>query len=122
VLLFSMLVITVTVRQAHREEHANDLPFDSAAWKARSRDDGVMWPTRLRMADDLMASGILKGKTRAEVRALLGEDDTSLFDLSRGQISYLLGPERSPYGFDLESLVIRFGAAGRVSGWESQTD
>jgi hypothetical protein len=122
VLLFWIFVITVTVRQVHWQEHAHDLPFDSAAWKAGSQDDGVMWPTRLRMADDLMASGILKGKTRAKVRQLLGSEGSSNLDYAHGDLSYVLGPERSPYGLDMESLVIHFGEDGRVSNWEIHTD
>jgi hypothetical protein len=104
------------------EKDPHDLPFDSAAWKARSRDAGIIWPTRLRMADDLQASGILKGKTRAEVRDLLGEDDSSLYDASQGRITYLLGPERGPgLGLNLELLALHFGGDGRVSRWEIRT-
>jgi hypothetical protein len=104
--------------ESARENYTHSLRFASAAWKSRAKDDGIMWPTRLRMADDLQASGILKGKTRAEVRDLLGEDDSSLYDLSQGQMTYLLRPERSAFGLDLEALFIRFGADGRVSGWD----
>lgn len=45
--------------------------FDSAAWKARSMDAEVMWPTRLRMVDDLLERRALNGLARARVEELL---------------------------------------------------
>jgi hypothetical protein len=95
------------------EDYTHRLPFDSATWKARTADDGTRWPTRLRMADDLLASGVLAGKTRSQVTALLGRDDDS-GDAVRSGLWFYLGPGRDAFGFDQETLAIRFGADGRV--------
>jgi hypothetical protein len=94
------------------EDYTHRLAFDSAVWKARTADDGTDWPTRLRMADDLLACGVLDGKTRPQVLALLGRDDSG--DEVRSSLWYLLGRGRDFLGFDRESLVIRFGADGQV--------
>lgn len=88
--------------------------FDSAAWKARSADVDVEWPTRLRMIDDLLDRNLLKDATRAQVEELLGPaDDTSYF--REWDLVYLLGPERGFIRIDSEWLVLRFDKAGKVT-------
>jgi hypothetical protein len=90
------------------------LAFDSAVWKARSADDGAMWPTRLRMADSLVASRILIGRTRGGVISLLGPPDASTASTAPGELSYLLGPERGWLRIDAETLDLDLDDEGRV--------
>ena len=95
--------------------------FDSAAWKARSIDDGVMWPTRLRMADDLLDRNLRTGILRAEVENLLGPpDETSYF--RDWDLVYRLGPERGNFGIDSEWLVLRLDAGGRIAEYRIVRD
>ena len=95
------------------ESHLNAVKFDSASWKARSLDDDYMWPTRLRMADDLLDSGRLSSVSRAQVEELLGPpDETSYFQ--DWDMVYNLGPERGFIRIDSEWLVVRLDAKGAV--------
>ncbi len=87
--------------------------FDSAAWKARALDGDPKWPTRLRMADDLVAGKRLSGLTRSQVEDLLGPpDDTGYF--KEWSMVYWLGPERGFVGIDSEWLVVRVNEKGVV--------
>jgi hypothetical protein len=87
--------------------------FDSAAWKAQSMDEGVMWPTRLRMVDDLFERNLRNGLFRAQVEELLGPaDKTSYF--RNWDLVYQLGPERGNFRIDDEWLVFRLDPRGRV--------
>ena len=91
----------------HRER------FDPVVWRAPADTAEVFWPTRLRMVDDLLARGLLRGLTRDSVRALLGPADRER-DAPAASFRYYLGPERDWIRIDSEELVIRFGADGRV--------
>jgi hypothetical protein len=84
--------------------HATE--FDSAAWKARSIDEGVMWPTRLRMVDDLLEGNLRNGLARAQVEELLGPPDKTSYFRS-WDLVYQLGPERGLFRIDSEWLVFR---------------
>jgi hypothetical protein len=92
--------------------------FDSAAWKAAGdeRDTSSTGPRR-NMVDDLLASRVLIGKTRAEVEDLLGPGLVrGMNDGEPGAIRYVVGDAG---GFqvtpDPDVLVVRFGPDGRVS-------
>jgi hypothetical protein len=87
-------------------------PFDDAEWRDReSRHNGA----RRKMAYRLVAWHVLDGKTRAEVRAMLGysnwPDDSTLH--------YFLGHQRTldPLSASpsCEWLMVNFGEDGRVS-------
>jgi hypothetical protein len=88
--------------------------FESTGWKTQSRDDGVMWPTRLRMVDDLLKRNLLGGRSRTQVEELLGRaDDPPYF--RAWDLVYYLGPERGLMGIDSEWLVVRFDGSGKVA-------
>jgi outer membrane protein assembly factor BamE (lipoprotein component of BamABCDE complex) len=72
---------------------------------------------RHRIADWLVLRGLLLGKSRPEVIALLGEPP--LADKFRGEgMVYVLGPERSLISIDYEWLILRFGKNETVeSAW-----
>lgn len=94
------------------------LPFDRSRW-----DVVTDWrdTTRHRMADGLLESGSLIGKSRAEIVTLLGEPPpTSYFD--EFDLVYELGPERGFLGIDSEWLVMRMGATRTVSEARLVTD
>jgi hypothetical protein len=89
------------------------LPFDKATWD--SGGDEWRQYLRQRMADRLLQSRELIGKTEAEVTAMLGPADTSGYFRPEWSIVYWLGPERGFFGIDSEWLVLRLGADGRVT-------
>lgn len=89
-----------------REQFQPQLWQDSAA---------VHGPLRVRgcMVDDLRRSHRLRGLSRAEVVALLGEPPPTNY-FREYDLVYWLGPERSPLGIDSEWLVIRVDETGLV--------
>jgi hypothetical protein len=97
----------------HRER------FTAAGWQANDRTDD-MWPTRLRMIDDLIARHALTGLSRDSVRALLGPADSTSYWKDWDAV-YQLGPERGLIRIDSEWLVLRF-SDDRVAGWEIVRD
>ena len=73
------------------------------------------------MVDDLIARHRLKGRTRAEIVALLdGPPRTSYFD--NYDLVYWLGPERGWISIDSEWLVFRLDTSGRVAEYRLVTD
>jgi hypothetical protein len=85
-------------------------PFDRRAWQDPVR---VRQGVRLEMADRLVGSGTLRGKSRRQVIELLGEpSDEGYF--RKWDLVYWLGPERSYMSIDSEWLVLRLGRDGRV--------
>lgn len=70
-LLFVIIVPLLAASCIGETDHAtNPRPFDAQLWRAASGDD------RCNMVDDLLERTGLKGKTRAELIALLGEPET----------------------------------------------
>lgn len=103
------------------DSYRHSVRFDSEQWKARSVDAGIWWPTRLRMADDLVRRRLLDGRSRREVQEMLGpRDDTAKF--SDWNLVYHLGPERALFSVDSEWLVIRLGPADVVEEYRLVSD
>lgn len=73
---------------------------------------------RLRMADGLLKSGVLLGKSQSEIETMLGPPtytgygDSSM--VRKPAWVYQLGPERDFPGIDIESLALDFDSAGKV--------
>ena len=104
-----------------QENYAHRAKFESAGWSSESRDQTSLWPTRLRMVDDLIASKRLDGLQRSEVTALLGPaDETEYF--KNWDLVYWLGPERGWIRVDSEWLVLRFNGSGRVAEYRVARD
>jgi hypothetical protein len=88
-------------------------PFDAVEWREReSRHNG----SRQQMADWVVVTHVLDGKTRAEVLSMLGNPNWPSFG---GSLMFFLGKERSllgPFGGPgCEWLTVDFGPDGRVS-------
>jgi hypothetical protein len=96
------------------------LGFDRAGWDAGGVDARDSRHRRHRMADSLVASHTLQGKTRAQIIELLGAPEAS--GISTWDMSYLLGDERGFISIDGEWLVLRFDPAGRVNQAAVVTD
>ena len=82
------------------------LPFEKNQWRAARQGNQYESTIRHRMADDLVASRALLGKSRAEVVDLLGEV-TITDKWSDWDMAYLLGLERGFGAIDSEWLVLR---------------
>ena len=92
--------------------------FDAEAWRSQeSVEYDEMWPPRLCMVDDLMASGRLDGLTRNQVLKLLGPPEDKGFpgQAADYDIHYYLGPERGFLRIDSEWLFISLGDDGKVN-------
>src|SRR4051794_29263959 len=109
----SIAVTGFLLLKPRAEAYLHATRFDPAAWKARSMDEGAMWPTRLRMADDLVDRNLQNRVLRAQVEELLGPPDkTSYFQ--NWDLVYQLGPERGFIRIDSEWLVFRVDSGARV--------
>jgi len=93
-------------------EYLGRRDFNSEGWMAAVEPpDGLARSqVRIKMVDDLVESGILDGKPRFAVEALLGPDDARR---GAGGERYWLGTERV-LGLDSEWLRIEYGADDRV--------
>ena len=69
------------------------------------------------MVDDLLDRHELRGMTRAQVVALIGEPDTGR-DLPDYDLVYWLGPQRGLIGTDSEYLVMKLDKSNHVSSVE----
>jgi hypothetical protein len=69
------------------------------------------------MVDDLLEQHELRGMTRAQVVALIGEPD-KVRDLPEYDMVYWLGPERGLIGTDSEYLVMKLDKSSRVTSVE----
>ena len=94
--------------------------FDATAWRDPKQ---VYSPLAIRgcMVDDLIARRRLKGLTRAEVVALLGEPRPTAY-FQNYDLVYWLGPERGWISIDSEWLVFRLDATHRVAEYRLVTD
>jgi hypothetical protein len=96
--------------------------FDSAQWKEADAS-GKKPFVRLEMADHLIASRALYGKTREEILGLLGEPSKSgKAYFPEYDFVYWLGPERSFISIDSEWLAIKLDSTGQVRAYELTTD
>ena len=92
--------------------------FDAVAWRVQeSTEQDSMWPPRLCMVDDLMASRRLIGMTKTQVVELLGppEPEGFPFGANASDIHYYLGPDRGFIRIDSEWLLLKFGEDGRLN-------
>lgn len=102
------------------EERWHRRTFDSRLWKANQAVE-QLWPDRLCMVDDLMATVSLVGLSRTRVIELLGPGDHTRAWPGWDAV-YFLGPERGMFRIDSEMLVVRFGQDDRVVEYRIVTD
>jgi hypothetical protein len=107
--------------QSGLERYLHQERFDTNAWRNHTLQGNPMWPTRLRMVDDLLKRHLLDGRSREEVEGLLGPAlHTTLFP--DWDLAYRLGPERSFIRIDSEWLVVRLDSSGRVREYRLTVD
>jgi hypothetical protein len=101
-------------------DRCHDSSFNPAAW----RDSSLAYSAaavRGCMVDDLLARQPMRGRSRAEIVALLGEPRPTAY-FKNYDLVYWLGPERGLMSIDSEWLVMRLDSAGRVSQARIVTD
>ena len=120
--LFFIMATAYFVFVPSSEDYAHRREFDPGAWRDQSVEADSLWPTRLRMVDDLIAGKRLDGLTRPEIGSMLGpEDRTGKFQ--DWNLVYYLGPERRGlFRIDSEWLVIRFSPSGLVAEYRIVVD
>ena len=110
---------------AHGCESMERTAFDGPAWRATGKGQP---PVRTAMVDDVIGSGMLERKTRQEVLALLGPDDSATGTgwgagyFGSWDLVYWIGDERGFIRIDSEWLVIDLDAEGRVARYRLVTD
>lgn len=89
------------------------LPFDEAIWDA-SGFPGDKSFSRHRMADGLIESRALVGKSREDALAMLGEPSDADFG-EHWNIVFRLGQCRHIVGIDTEFLAVHIDDAGKIA-------
>jgi len=90
------------------------LPLIQTWWRAGEVKWSDPWNRRHRMADWLVLTDSLIGKTRPQIIVQLGEPAPT--DYFRDwSLVYNLGPERGFMSIDSEWLLVRIGNDGRVA-------
>lgn len=86
------------------------IDFERSVWQqGEITSDGQ----RLRVADGLLRSEVLLGKSKAEIEAMLGPP-TATDKFRDSGLAYWLGPERGFISIDGEWLTVDFDQTGRV--------
>lgn len=93
--------------------------FDAEQWQVNASQRGGK--VRLAMADRIVARKMLWGKTRAQVKEMLGEPPVTDYR-SDWDLVYWLGPERGFLGIDSEWLVVRLDQNGIVDDYKIVQD
>ncbi len=101
------------------------IDFDEELWRNPSQvEHEELWPPRLCMVDDLLASEQLEQLSRTQVIELLGEPASKDFPYGavNCDIHYWLGPNRGLIRLDSEWLFITFDEHERVDRCWLYTD
>ena len=125
-ILMGVAALTVIVggwlllRSLSPMSRCDERQFTRARWNDPASAFGAK-AVRGCLVDDLLRLENLRGRTRAEIVALLGEPSKTAH-FRDYDLVYWLGPERSLMSIDSEWLVFRLDGAGRVSEHRLVTD
>jgi hypothetical protein len=89
------------------------ISFERIKWDRYQSNWLDLMSTRHRMADNLLSSKALLGKSRDEIVGMLGEPPSTGY-FSKWDLVYQLGAERGYFSIDSEWLLIRLDAQGRA--------
>lgn len=85
--------------------------FDPVRW----RDPAcIAEGVRFAMLDRMMAVGSWKGRTRAEIVAMLGDSEPEA-QVEEAELGYYVGLQRRGFAFDRMWMVVSFGPDGLTS-------
>lgn len=91
-----------------------DSPLDLDGWAAKEATEGELPTVRQRIADRIGQCHDLDGRSRGEVRGLLGRPDNYLAGMGGREESWVTGDERGLISIDNEHLVIEYDRADQV--------
>ena len=91
------------------------LPFVRSWWQAGDDSWGDPLHKRHRIADGLLLTGALVGKSRTEIVAMLGEPTETNYFSEEWSLVYMLGSERGLFSIDSEWLAMRLDITGAVT-------
>lgn len=99
--------------QASSRASCADYRFDRTAWRAGTNENEEGITGRQRISDDLIRCRVLIGRTKGQVREMLGlpPDDE---ETNARLWTYTTGIERGPIKAEPERFQIRFDSKGRV--------
>jgi hypothetical protein len=117
-MIVSFCVMCFVVLHFVRGPRLTPLPFDSQVWLTSENDMKYPAP-RLRMFSDPPSRDVLRGKTRDEIIAMLGEPDTR-GRLRESDMTYQLSWQHR--GIDSYWLLIRLDESGVVTEASLTTD
>jgi hypothetical protein len=106
------LLILILGWGAHYFYAIAPLPFDRPTWDDKTWNDPRH--KHARIADRLISSGALIGKSREELITLLGQPPPPEY-FRDWDLVYNLGAERGYMSIDSEWLVIRLDSTGRAT-------
>ena len=121
ILLAAGLLLTAVLLDGCSDRSSSGTPFDQAVWLAGEMVAPSPEAPRLSMADGLVSSRTLIGKTRTEVEAMLGPV-TKTDKFRQYDLVYWLGASRGFMPIDSEWLVLRLDERGEVSDSRIVTD
>ncbi len=90
------------------------LPFVESWWNARNHEWNDPLHKRARIADRLISSDALIGKSKTEIVQMLGEPPPPEYFRDWDMV-YNLGAERGYFSIDSEWLAIRLGNSGNAT-------
>ncbi len=112
---FLFLMLLILGYAAYQRIFYGPTEFNREVWLSGEKAKMSQDAPRLRMADGLIESGVLMGKTRAQIDAMLGPQTDTPYFRPRYDFVYWLGAERGYMSIDSEWLVLRIGATGGVA-------
>lgn len=101
--------------------------FSEAKWAKASKEDEddwfAAWDKEVRtktqiQGDDLIACGTMNGKTVEQVEDILGEGKPGTLEDGTEILSWPLGYERTSFGIDEDTLLLKIDENGRVTSSE----
>lgn len=113
--IFFFFVFIIFGYPAYQRIFYGPTEFNSEVWRNGDNYEFSSDAPRLRMADAIIDSGVLIGKTKVEVDNMLGPQTNTDYFRPQYKYVYWLGAERGWMSIDSEWLVLNFGSDGTVS-------
>ncbi len=109
--VFAVIVLLFVTRYVI---YSLPLPFVESWWNAKNYEWNDTLHKRARIADRLISSDVLIGKSRTEIVQILGEPPPPEYFRDWDMV-YNLGAERGYFSIDSEWLAIRLGKSGHAT-------
>jgi len=115
------LVATIALLACRYVVYSAPLPLVSSWWNATNFDWGDPLHKRARIADRLISTRALIGKSKADISRMLGDPPPTDY-FREWDMVYTLGAERGLFSIDSEWLVIQLDNSGAAADAAIVTD